>query len=96
MSELQSKSLCFWYHQQFFKEHDDKLIQKNMKVFKKKLYVLKRKQNSVVSSNDNSSDLLISEINVNTIFSALSDDFWMNLDVEESFSASAESFQDVQ
>ena len=37
LSELQSKNLCFWHHQQFLKEHDDKLIQKNAEVFEEKL-----------------------------------------------------------
>ena len=67
-----------------------------MIVFEEELHVLKREQNSVASSDDNFSDLLISEINADIIFSALSDDFWVNFDVEENFSASAESFQDVQ
>ena len=46
--------------------------------------------------NNNFSDLLVSEINADTIFSVLSDDFWANLDVEENFSMSAESSQNVQ
>src|SRR5436190_22655650 len=41
--ELQSKSLCLYYHQKFLKKHDDKLIQENVKVFEKKLHVLKKK-----------------------------------------------------
>ena len=67
-----------------------------MKVFKKELCILKKKQNSAVSLNDISFDLLISEINVNIIFSVLFDDFWTNFDVEENFSVFAESFQNVQ
>src|SRR5438034_7662486 len=61
--KLQSKNLCFCCHQKFLKECDDKLIQESMKVFKKKLCVLKKKQNSAASLNDSSSDLLIFEIN---------------------------------
>ena len=75
LSEFQSKNLCLCHHQQFLKKHDDKLIQKNMKIFKKELCVLKKKQNSVVSSNNNSFNSLISEINTNTIFFVLSDNF---------------------
>src|SRR5438034_7421674 len=62
--EFQSKNLHFHCHQQFFKKHDDKLIQENAEVFKKELHVLKRKQNFIAFSNDNSFNLLISEINV--------------------------------
>jgi len=51
------------------------LIQESVKVFEEKLHVLKKKQNFVAFSDDNFSDLLISEINVNTIFSVLSDNF---------------------
>ena len=75
LSELQSKNLHLHHHQQFLKEHDDKLIQENAEVFKEELHVLKKKQNSVTLSDNNSSDLLISEINANTIFFMLSDDF---------------------
>ena len=73
--EFQSKSFCLCCHQQFLKKHDDKLIQESTKIFEKKLHVLKRKQNSAVSSNNNSFNLLIFRVNVNTIFSVLSDDF---------------------
>src|SRR5205085_235091 len=45
LSELQLKNLCLCCHQQFLKKYDDKLIQKSVKVFKKKLYVLKKNQN---------------------------------------------------
>ena len=62
-------------HIQFFCDYDDKLIQENAEIFKEELHVLKKKQNSVAFSNNNFSDSLISEINVNTIFSALSDNF---------------------
>ena len=41
--EFQLKNLCFYCHQQFFKKCDDKLIQENVKVFEKKLHILKRK-----------------------------------------------------
>ena len=75
LSEFQLKSLCFHYHQQFFKKYDDKLIQENVKVFKEKLCVLKKKQNFVAFLNDSFSDLLISETNMNAIFSVLSDNF---------------------
>ena len=51
------------------------MIQENVKVFEEELCVLKREQNSAAFLNDISSDLLISEINVNIIFSVLSDDF---------------------
>ena len=73
--EFQSKSLHLHCHQQFFKKHDDKLIQENAKVFKEKLCVLKKKQNSVTSSDNNSFNLLISETNADVIFFVLSDDF---------------------
>ena len=72
------------------------MIQENAKIFKKKLYVLKKKQHFTVFSDDNSSDLLIFEINTNTVFFALSDDFWTIFNIEENFSASAEFFQNVQ
>src|SRR5204863_3542759 len=70
--KLQSKSFCLCHHQKFLKEYDDKLIQESAKIFEKKLHVLKKKQNFIISSNNISFNLLISEINVNTIFSALS------------------------
>ena len=73
--ELQSKNLHFYCHQQFFKKCDDKLIQESAEVFEEELCVLKKKQNSITFSDNNFSDLLISEINVNIIFSALSDNF---------------------
>ena len=73
--KLQLKSLCLHYHQQFLKKHDDKLIQESTEVFKEELHALKREQNFITSLNNSSSDLLISEINVNTIFFMLSDDF---------------------
>ena len=63
------------HHAQFLHNCDDKLIQESVKVFKKKLHVLKRKQNFIVFLSNNFSDLLISEINVNTIFFTLSDNF---------------------
>ena len=72
-AEIKKHQLCC--HAQFFCNHDDKLIQENTKIFKEKLYVLKREQNFITFLNDNFSDLLIFEINVNVIFSALSDDF---------------------
>ena len=75
LSELQLKSFCFHCHQQFLKKCDDKLIQENAEIFEKKLCVLKKKQSFIAFSDDNSSDLLISEINADTIFSALSDNF---------------------
>src|SRR5438034_721188 len=34
------------HHAQFLYNYDDKLIQESMKIFKKKLYILKKKQNS--------------------------------------------------
>ena len=67
-----------------------------MKVFKKELHILKKKQNSVIFLNDNFSDLLISEANADAIFFMLFVNFWMNLDVEENFSVSVKSSQDVQ
>src|SRR5438034_6311158 len=73
--QFQSKNLHLHHHQKFFKKHDDKLIQESMKVFKEKLCVLKKKQDSAAFLNDISFNLLISEINVNTIFSVLFDDF---------------------
>ena len=63
------------HHAQFFHDCDDKLIQESVKVFEEKLHVLKKKQNFVAFSDDNFSDLLISEINVNAIFFMLFDDF---------------------
>ena len=39
-AEIKKHQLCC--HTQFFCNHDDKLIQENVKVFKKKLHVLKR------------------------------------------------------
>ena len=72
-AEIKKCQLC--HHAQFLCNHDDKLIQENAEVFKKELHVLKKKQNSAAFLNDSSSDLLISETNVNAIFSALSDDF---------------------
>ena len=75
LSELQLKNLCFCCHQQFLKKHDDKLIQESMKVFEEELHVLKKKQNSAAFLNDSFSDLLISEINADIIFSVLSDNF---------------------
>ena len=72
------------------------MIQENMKVFEKELYILKREQNSVTSSDNNFFNLLISEININIIFFILSDEFWINLDIKENFLISAESFQDIQ
>ena len=75
LSELQLKSLCLYYHQQFLKECDDKLIQESTKVFEEKLCILKRKQSFITFLNDSSSDSLISEINADIIFSVLSDNF---------------------
>ena len=71
----ETKKCQLHHHTQFLHDHDDKLIQESMKVFKEKLHVLKRKQNSAASSNDSSSNLLIFEVNVNAIFFMLSDDF---------------------
>ena len=93
-AEIKKHWLC--YHTQFFCDYDDKLIQENAKIFEKKLHILKKKQNFIIFLNNIFFNLLISEINVNIIFSVLSDDFWVNLDIEESFSASVKSFQDVQ
>ena len=73
--KLQSKSFHLHHHQKFLKKCDDKLIQKNAEIFKKELHVLKREQNFIIFLNDISSNLLISEINVNTIFFMLSDNF---------------------
>src|SRR5205085_5281656 len=73
--KLQSKNFHLHHHQKFFKKHDDKLIQENVKVFKKKLYVLKREQNFIIFSSNIFFNSLISETNANIIFSALSDDF---------------------
>ena len=95
LQAAETKKCWLCHHIQFLCDYDDKLIQESAEVFKEKLYVLKKKQNFTAFSDNNFSDSLISEINVNIIFSALSDDFWMNLDVEKSFSISAESFQDV-
>ena len=41
--KLNAKILCLKCHQHFLKECDSKLIQKNVKIFKKELHVLKRK-----------------------------------------------------
>src|SRR5204863_8158640 len=65
--KLQSKSFCFYCHQQFLKKYDDKLIQENAKIFEKKLHVLKKKQNFITFLSNNFFDLLVFEINVNTI-----------------------------
>ena len=43
LTELNAKMLCLKCHQCFLRKHDDKLIQKSMKIFKKKLCVLKKK-----------------------------------------------------
>ena len=72
-AETKKHQLC--HHAQFLCDHDDKLIQESVKVFKKELCVLKREQNSAASLSDISFNLLISEINANTIFFTLSDDF---------------------
>ena len=72
-AETKKHQLC--HHAQFLCDHDDKLIQESAEIFKEKLYVLKRKQNFITSSDDNSFNLLISEINVNVIFFTLSDNF---------------------
>ena len=73
--KLQSKNLCLHYHQKFLKKYDDKLIQENVKVFKKKLCILKKKQDFTAFLSNSFSNLLISEISMNIIFSVLSDDF---------------------
>src|SRR5436189_738709 len=73
--KLQSKSLCFCCHQQFLKKHDDKLIQESAEVFKKELHVLKKEQNFITFLSNNFSNLLVSKINADIIFSALSDNF---------------------
>ena len=75
LSELQSKSLHLCCHQQFLKKCDDKLIQESAEIFEEELHVLKRKQNFITSSDNSSSDSLISEVNADIIFSALSDNF---------------------
>src|SRR5438045_3444766 len=54
LAELNAKVLCLKHHQHFLKKCDDKLIQESMKIFKKELHVLKKKQNSVIFSDDNS------------------------------------------
>ena len=81
----EAKKCWLCCHAQFLHNCDDKLIQENVKIFKKKLYVLKKKQNFIAFSDNIFSDLLISEINANIIFSVLSDNFWMNFNIEESF-----------
>ena len=43
LSEFQSKSFHLHHYQQFLKEHDDKLIQKSVKIFKKKIAYLEEK-----------------------------------------------------
>ena len=63
------------YHTQFFHNHDDKLIQKSMKVFKEKLCILKKKQDFIIFLNNNFFISLISAVNVNIIFFTLSDNF---------------------
>ncbi len=72
-AEIKKHQLC--YHTQFLYNYDDKLIQKSVKVFKKELHVLKREQNFITFSDNNSFNLLISEINANIIFFTLSDNF---------------------
>ena len=92
-AEIKKCWLCCYT--QFFCDYNDKLIQENAEIFEEELCILKKKQNSAVFLNDNFFDLLISETNTDIIFFVLSDDFWVNLDIEKSFSASAEFFQDV-
>src|SRR5436190_15284426 len=55
--KLNVKIFCLKHHQHFLKKHDDKLIQKSMKIFEEKLHVLKKKQNFIISSNISFSDL---------------------------------------
>ena len=75
MTQLSTKFLCLHKQRKFLKDCDDKLIQENVKVFEKELHVLKKEQDFIISSDNNFSDLLISEINADTVFTALSDDF---------------------
>ena len=84
------------HHTQFFCDHDDKLIQENIEVFKKKLHVLKKKQNFIISLSNSSFNSLISEINADIIFFTLFNNFWINFSIEENFSASVEFSQNVQ
>ena len=69
--KFQSKSLHLHHHQKFLKEHDDKLIQESAEVFKKELHILKKKQDFITFSDNNSFNSLILKINMNVIFSAL-------------------------
>ena len=75
LTKLNAKILHLKHHQHFLKKHDDKLIQENVKVFEKKLHVLKKKQDFTASSSNSFFDLLIFEINTNTVFSALLNNF---------------------
>src|SRR5438034_802036 len=46
--KFQLKNFHLQHHQQFLKEHDDKLIQESVEVFKEELHVLKKKQNFIL------------------------------------------------
>ena len=73
MTEIKKHHLC--HHAQFLCDCDDKLIQESVKVFEKKLYILKKKQKFAIFLNNNFFNLLIFKININIIFSMLSDNF---------------------
>ena len=74
-AKLNVKIFCLKCHQCFFKKYDDKLIQESAEIFKEKLHVLKRKQDFIVFLNNNSFNLLVSEINASIVFFILSDNF---------------------
>src|SRR5204863_3073010 len=59
VAEIKKCQLCC--HAQFLHNCDDKLIQESIEVFKKKLHILKKKQNLIVFLNNNSFNLLIFE-----------------------------------
>ena len=65
---------------------------KKMQKFLKKNYVFWKKKIFIAFLNNNFSDLLVSEINADAIFFVLSDNFWVNLDIEENFSVFVEFF----
>ena len=71
----ETKKCQLHHHAQFLYDCDDRLIQEKAEIFKEELHVLKRKQDFIISSDNNFSDLLIFEINMNTIFFTLFDDF---------------------
>ena len=95
--QAKAKSHHLDHHQQFLKEHGGKLIQEGSEAFNKELHVLESEHMSSATLPDNPFfNPFVSEANADLIFSALSSDFWANLNIGENLLSSPEPFQGAQ